>query len=93
MIDGQLAFPDEGPTEEWRELRLGTPHGMVTVRRAPDRVVLVTWGNADPRLVQAWNGLTWAFAEAGGGQILTAAGSVSAEDFLRTADLPRGFRD
>ena len=33
MIDGQLAFPDEAPPENWRELRLGTPQGMVTVRR------------------------------------------------------------
>jgi hypothetical protein len=93
MIDGQLAFPDEEPTEEWRELRLGTPHGMVTVRREPDRVVLVTWGNAEPPLIQAWNALTWAFAEAGGGRILAAGGPVSAEDFLRTADLPGGFGD
>jgi hypothetical protein len=93
MIDGQLAFPDEEPAELWRELRLGTPQGMVTVRREPDRVLLVTWGNAEPPLIQAWNALTWAFARAGGGQILGAAGPISAEDFLRTADLPGGFRD
>ena len=35
MIDGQLAFPDEQPPDWWSELRLGTPLGMVTVRRAP----------------------------------------------------------
>jgi hypothetical protein len=37
MIDGELAFPDEEPPENWRELRLGTPDGMiVTVRREGD---------------------------------------------------------
>src|SRR5947209_20453200 len=65
MIDGELAFPDEEPPENWRELRLGTTDGMtLTVRRDRDRVVLVVWGNADAGLVQARNALTWAFAEA-----------------------------
>jgi hypothetical protein len=44
MIDGELAFPDEEPPEDWRELRIGTPEGMmVTIRRERDRVVLVVW--------------------------------------------------
>src|ERR1700730_13908206 len=73
MIDGELAFPDEEPPEGWRELRLGTPEGvMVTVRRERDRIVLVIWGNANAALVQAWNALTWAFAETGRGKIQTA---------------------
>src|SRR5205823_2052925 len=50
MIDGELAFPDEQPPDGWRELRLGTPQGMVTVRRENDRLVFVTWGNAGPEL-------------------------------------------
>src|SRR5258708_4923977 len=33
MIDGELAFPDEAPRAGWRELRVGTPAGMVTPRR------------------------------------------------------------
>jgi hypothetical protein len=92
MIDGQLAFPDEEPPESWRELRLAMPHGMVTVRRQPDRVLLVTWGNAERALVQDWNALTWAFTEAGAGEVLGPAGPVSAGDYLRTADLAPGFR-
>src|SRR5437879_28007 len=81
MIDGELAFPDEEPPESWRELRLATPNGMmITVRREPDRVVLVIWGNADAGLVQAWNALTWAFAEAGNGTIHTADGLQSAAE-------------
>src|SRR5262249_59502019 len=79
MIDGQLAFPDETPPDEWKELRLGTPQGMVTLRRAADAVVFVTWGNADAALRQAWNALTWAFAEAGGGTVQAAQGAVDAE--------------
>ncbi|MGA9465494.1 MAG: hypothetical protein WBV28_22080, partial [Terracidiphilus sp.] len=28
MIDGELAFPDEEPGENWRELRLATQEGL-----------------------------------------------------------------
>jgi hypothetical protein len=92
MIDGVLAFPDEAPPETWRELRLSTPAGMVTVRREPDQVALVTWGNADAALLQAWNALTWAFAEAGRGQILLDGGPVTPAEYQRSADLPPSFR-
>ena len=82
MIDGELAFPDEEPPENWRELRLGTHDGMVvTVRRERDRVVLMVWGNADARLVQVWNWLTWAFADAGNGIIHTADGPQIAAEY------------
>ena len=93
MIDGELAFPDEAPPEAWRELRVGTPQGMVTLRRAGDGVVFVTWGNADAALRQAWNALTWAFAEAGGGAVRTADGAVAADEFRRRADLPPALRE
>ena len=74
MIDGQLAFPDEEPPEGWRELRVGTPQGMVTLRRGGGAVVCVTWGNADAALRQAWNALAWGWAEAG----VTAKARVTA---------------
>ena len=93
MIDGELAFPDEEPPEGWRELRLGTPEGMVvTVRREPDRVVLVIWGNADAGLVQAWNALTWAFAEVGNGHVHTAGGLQAAAEYRSRVDLPAVLR-
>jgi hypothetical protein len=92
MIDGQPAFPDEAPPEPWRELRIGTPGGMITLRRDLDRVVLVTWGNAEGELRYGWNALTWALAEAGAGRVLTAAGPVTAEEYRRTADLPPALR-
>jgi hypothetical protein len=91
MIDGVLAFPDELPTESWRELRLGTDQGMVTLRRETDRVVCVTWGNADPGLRQLWNALIWGFAAAGDGRILTPDGPRSAEEFRCSAELPGGW--
>lgn len=88
MIDGELAFPNEEPPASWRELRIGTPQGMVTVRRQGDSLVFVTWGNADVALVQAWNALTWAFAAAGDGQVLTEEGKVTADLFRKQSELP-----
>lgn len=88
MIDGELAFPDEVPTEGWRELRVGTSPGMVTLRREADSVTLVTWGNADAALRQAWNALAWAVAELSGGAVQTPAGAVTAAEFARSAELP-----
>jgi hypothetical protein len=70
MIDGELAFPDEVPTERWQELRLAVPGGTVTVRRAPDKVVCVVWGNADATLRQSWETIAQAFAEVGAGTLL-----------------------
>ena len=61
MIDGELAFPDETPADAWRELRVGTPQGMVTVRRDRDQVVLVTWGNAAVDLVRVGRLMVGAF--------------------------------
>jgi hypothetical protein len=88
MIDGELAFPDEAPPASWRELRVGTPHGMVTLRREKQGIVFVTWGNADAPMRQAWNALAWACAEAGGGQSLSSSGPQSAAEFFQTAELP-----
>jgi hypothetical protein len=92
MIDGQLAFPDEAPPDEWKELRLGTPQGMVTLRRDGGSVVFVTWGNADEALRQAWNALVWAYAEAGGGLVQTPQGAADAETFRKQAEMPVALR-
>jgi hypothetical protein len=91
MIDGELALPDEQPPDTWKELRVGTPLGMVTLRREPDGIRLVTWGNADAAMRQAWNALTWAVAVESGGMIETGGKSMKAEEFARTAELPAGF--
>ena len=89
MIDGELAFPDEELPENWRELRLVTPDGMVvTARRERDQLLLVVWGNADASLDQGWNAITWAFAEAGNGQIRTDDGLQLAAEYRNRVDLP-----
>jgi hypothetical protein len=61
---------------------------MVTVRREPGRVVLVTWGNADASLLQAWNALTWAFAASADGRVQSPERPLTAAEFRRAADLP-----
>jgi hypothetical protein len=62
MIDGQLAFPDETPPENWRELRVAVSAGMISLRREADGVTLVIWGNADKNLVRARDSLASALA-------------------------------
>src|SRR5262245_33840173 len=74
MIDGQLAFPDEEPPDEWRELRVSIHQGMTTLRREGNRIVVVTWGNAEGPVRQAWEALTAALAETGEGRIEDSAG-------------------
>ncbi len=69
MIDGQLAFPDEQPSEAWSELRLRTAQGMITVRREANRLVFVTWGNAVAGLLEQRDALVLAFAESGNGVV------------------------
>ncbi len=92
MIDGQIAFPDELPDENWCELRIRTPQGTVTVRRDEVRLVFVTWGNADAAMVQAWNALVWAFAELGNGLIETAEGLLDSRTFRKRVELPPNLR-
>jgi hypothetical protein len=92
MIDGELAFPDEKPSDHWNELRVGMPQGMVTVRRSPGQVRLVTWGNADAGMIQAWDALAWAYAAAGQGHVTTEDGSLTAGEFHVKVNLPPELR-
>src|SRR6266700_119107 len=66
MIDGQLAFPDEAPPDDWREIRVALAGGMVTIRRLESAVEIVTWGNADEAMKQAWETVARAFSELAG---------------------------
>jgi hypothetical protein len=92
MIDGELAFPDEEPPEQWRELRVAAADGIVTLRRGDAEVTFVTWGNAESGMRQAWNALTWAFADAGAGLVRCGGGSMDAASFWHTAELPPALR-
>ncbi len=91
MIDGQLAFPDEEPAADWQDLRVGTSSGMVTLRREPDGIRLVIWGNADAGMRQAWNAVTWAVAMLSGGCVESADQTRTPEEFAHIAELPPGF--
>jgi hypothetical protein len=81
MIDGELAFPEDQPPEGWREIRVGASGAMITIRRQPEQVVLVAWGNADQTQQALWNTLAWAWAEAGAGLVQTAEGPMNAATF------------
>jgi len=88
MIDGLPAFPDEIPAEDWKELRVGTQAGMVTIRRTPpNALTCIIWGNADQSLNLAWAKIIWACAGAGGGVIESPAGSISADQFAQSEGL------
>lgn len=65
MIDGMPAFPDETPEPGWKELRVGFASGMVTLRRGPNQLTCVVWGNADAALLASWEALAEACSAAG----------------------------
>lgn len=81
MIDGMPAFPDETPADDWKELRLGFPAGMVTIRRGSGTLSCAIWGNADANLELAWRKVIWACAAASGGEVVTPVGCLSADAF------------
>jgi hypothetical protein len=85
MIDGMPAFPDETPEEGWRELRVGTAAGMVTIRKAGTSLNCIIWGSADPALLAARDRVAWACAAAAGGSVATASGELSAPEFAAQA--------
>jgi hypothetical protein len=87
LIDGMPAFPDEAPEPGWRELRVGTAAGMVTIRRRPDSLTCVVWGNADSALTAAWHKFIWACAAVGAGTVETPTGSLPAAEFAASVGL------
>ncbi len=67
MVDGALQMPGVEPAAGWREIRLRTPAGMVTLRRTGDGVGVVVFGNADAALVAAQREIGAAMTELGAG--------------------------
>jgi hypothetical protein len=53
MVDNALVRPTAPPPAEWREVRLRTPAGMITLRRQPGGIALLVFGNADAALQAA----------------------------------------
>jgi hypothetical protein len=51
MVDNVLQGPGATPpASSWRDVRLRTPAGIVTLRRVSGGVAVVVFGNADDRL-------------------------------------------
>jgi hypothetical protein len=50
MVDGALQMPGLVPEGDWRDVRLRTPAGTVTLARRPAGVAVVVFGNADEAL-------------------------------------------
>lgn len=91
MVDGELTLPDETIPDGWRDVRLGTPAGMVTLARRGEALAVVIWGNADTSMQGAWNAVAWAAAAAGRGEIVGAGGVRGPEEFRSSAIMPEGF--
>ena len=91
MVDGELSLPDEAPPESWKEVRLGTPAGMVTLARRGGEVAVVTWGNADEAMQRAWNAVAWAVAAAGQGEIVRPGGPQRPGDFRASVPFPEAL--
>lgn len=87
MIDGLPAFPDEQPADDWKEVRLSFPGGMVTVRREPMEWRFTVWGTDDPALLTAQKVCVWAVAAVGDGLVRSENGHHSADAF-RQSELP-----
>jgi hypothetical protein len=88
MVDGELTIPDDEPPAGWKEIRLGTPSGMVTLVRRGRELHVVTWGNAGDPIQRAWNAVAWAVANAAGGEILRPEGPMSPADFRASVPFP-----
>ena len=50
MVDNVLQGPGAAPPTVWRDARLRTPAGVVTLRRVPSGVAIVVFSNADEPL-------------------------------------------
>lgn len=54
MVDGQLQAPGARLPDAWRDVRLRTAAGTITVKRRPDGgLVVLVFGNADEALQAA----------------------------------------
>ena len=50
MVDNVLKPTGAPLPDDWRDVRLRTPAGMVTLRRHPSGIAVVVFGNADAAL-------------------------------------------
>ena len=50
MVDNQLHAPNAAVPDAWRDVRLRTPAGMLSLKRRDGGVAVVVFGNADAGL-------------------------------------------
>jgi hypothetical protein len=67
MVDGALQMPGAVPAGDWRDVRLRTPAGTVTLARRPKGVAVVVFGNADAALQAAQRQVADALGALGAG--------------------------
>lgn len=51
MMDGALVAPESTLPVAWRDVRLRTPEGTITVTRRGAGLAVVVFGNADQKLI------------------------------------------
>ena len=64
MIDGALVMPTAIAPPQFRELRLRTASGMITLTRRGEDLAITVFGNADPALLDAQERLALALETA-----------------------------
>lgn len=63
MVDGRLHAPGAPVPAGWRDVRLHTTAGMLSLKRRPDGIAVVVFGNAEGPLVDAQQAVAAALAE------------------------------
>ncbi len=63
MVDGNLHAPGAPVRDDWRDVRLKLPAGTVSLKRRPDGIGVVVFGNADPALTEAQRAVALAIEE------------------------------
>ena len=82
MVDNLPAFPDEAVPDEFQEIRLAGPSGMISVRSGPQGLTLVVWGNAEEALRAALAKLAGRLAELSSGTVLAAGRTWQVAEWL-----------
>ena len=81
MIDGEIAFPTDEPTEDWKELRVSHSGAMLTIRRQPSGIELVSWNTDDTAIATLRENLALAAACVSEGTVHCDGKTYSADKY------------
>jgi hypothetical protein len=62
MVDGALVAPGKQLPDGWRDVRVRTPAGTISLVRRDAGIAVVVWGNADDALREAQRALAAALS-------------------------------